>query len=165
MTEEEARLALLQTELSSIQEAIRGFDSTSIQVKGWCVTASLAIGGFAAAYRKPELLIVGLAAVVGFYLVNCQFNMIQRRFLKRNDEIDAELKIVGIMQFLQGQGTLDVTGAGARAFLLPEQATSVRERVVRGFPDFYFEARRVNTFSLYLFVGFCLLVELIIMLS
>ena len=59
VTEEDARLALLQTELNAIQSAIRGLDTIMFQIKGWCVTAALAIGGVAAAYRKPELLIVG----------------------------------------------------------------------------------------------------------
>lgn len=84
MTEEDARLVLLQTELGSIQSGIRGLDTITFQIKGWCVTASLAIGGFAVAYHKPALLIVGAGAVVGFYLVTCQFKLIQRAFIKRN---------------------------------------------------------------------------------
>ena len=59
MTEEDARLALLLAELNSIQSAIRSMDTTMFQIKGWCVTAALAIGGFAVAYGKPGLLIVG----------------------------------------------------------------------------------------------------------
>ena len=73
MTEEDARLALLQTELNAIQSGIRSMDSILFQIKGWCVTSSLAIGGFAVAYRRPALLIVGAGAVLGFYLVTCQF--------------------------------------------------------------------------------------------
>lgn len=59
MTEEEARLALLQTGLQAIQSAIRSLDTITFQIKGWCVTTALAIGGFAAAYHKPALLLVG----------------------------------------------------------------------------------------------------------
>jgi hypothetical protein len=77
VTEEDARLVLLQTELSGIQNAIRDLDKITFQIKGWCVTVSLAIGGFAVAYHQPALLIVGAGAVIGFYLVNCQFKMIQ----------------------------------------------------------------------------------------
>jgi hypothetical protein len=66
MEEEEARLALLQTELNAIQNSIRNFDSILLQIKGWCVTTSLAVGGFAVAYHKPALILVGLGAILGF---------------------------------------------------------------------------------------------------
>jgi hypothetical protein len=163
MTEEEARLALLQTELSSIQGAVRSFDAVSIQIKGWCVTASLAIGGFAAAYRKPGLLLVGIGATLGFYLVNCQFHMIQRRFLNKNAEIDAKLKGSEVVQVLKDASRLDVTGTAALDYELPGNAT-MRARIRSNLPELFFEASRVSLFSLYLFVAFCLLVEMIIIL-
>jgi hypothetical protein len=53
--EQDARLALLQTELNNIQSSIRALDTTILQIKGWCVTASLAIGGFAVT-RQGALL-------------------------------------------------------------------------------------------------------------
>ncbi len=93
MTEPEARLALLQTELSGLQESIRSLDNTMFQIKGWCVTASLAIGGFAAGYR----------------------------------------------------------GLG------------YSERIAVVFPAFIREARTPNTFSIYLFIVVCLLIEMIIL--
>jgi hypothetical protein len=80
MEEEEVRLALLQAELNSIQTSIRNHDSTTFQIKGWCVTTSLAVGGFAIAYHNPALLWVGGGAVVGFFMVNCHVKMFQRRF-------------------------------------------------------------------------------------
>jgi hypothetical protein len=88
VTEEDAKLTLLQTELNGIQAAIRSLDAIDFQIKGWCVTTGLAIGGFAVAYKKPALLLVGMAAVIGFYLVNCQFKSIQRAFIRRNSRID-----------------------------------------------------------------------------
>jgi hypothetical protein len=63
--EPDVRLALLQVELASLESGIRGFDTIAFQVKGWCVTATLAIAGFAVSGRK-RLLIVGAVAVVGF---------------------------------------------------------------------------------------------------
>ena len=66
MEEEEARLALLQTELNAIQASLRNYDSILLQVKGWCVTTALAVGGFAIAYHKPALIFVGIGAVLGF---------------------------------------------------------------------------------------------------
>jgi hypothetical protein len=80
LEEEEARLALLQTELNSIQNSIRGLDAITFQIKGWCVTTCLAVGGFAIAYHKPALLLIGEAAALGFFMINCQFKMIQRPF-------------------------------------------------------------------------------------
>jgi hypothetical protein len=55
MTEEDARLALLQVELNGIQSSIRSLDTIDFQIKGWCVTTGLAVGGFAVAYKKPAL--------------------------------------------------------------------------------------------------------------
>ncbi len=110
MTEEDARLVLLQAELNAIQSAIRNLDTTMFQIKGWCVTAALAIGGFAVAYHKPSLLIVGIGAVIGFYLVDCQFKLVQRRFITRNRILDAELRATGVMQVLKGAGNIDIVG-------------------------------------------------------
>lgn len=164
MTEEEARLTLLQTELTSIQSSIRSFDAVSVQIKGWCVTASLAIGGFAAAYRKPELLIVGIGATIGFYLVNCQFHMIQRRFLNKNTEIDAKLKGTEIIPILKDASLLEVTGTATIEYEVSGRA-SIAKRVRSNIPAFFFEASRVSLFSLYLFVAFCLLIEMITILA
>src|SRR5215467_13861551 len=103
MTEEDARLALLQTELSSLQEVIRSLNTTETQIKGWCVTASLAIGGFAVAYHKPALLLVGVGAVLGFWLINSQVKMWQRLYAIRNHSIGCELGATGVMEVLRGK--------------------------------------------------------------
>jgi hypothetical protein len=160
--EEEARLALLQTELNAIQASIRNFDSILLQIKGWCVTTALAAGGFAVAYHKPALIIVGAGAVLGFFMINCQFRMFQRNTIKWNLRIDSELKSVGIMQVLKGAGSFDVVGTTAGDLTLYGQPTfaQVRKRL----PDFWHEAKRPSNFTLYLFVEFCLLIELIILL-
>ena len=116
MTEEDARMALLQTELAGLQSAIQNLDRIIFQIKGWCVTTALAIGGFAVAYHKPALLIVGFGAIIGFYFINCQVGMIQRSFITRNHQLDFHLKNVGIMQFLKGAGNLDIAGTSLTAF-------------------------------------------------
>ena len=164
MEEEEARLALLQTELNSIQNSIRGLDATTFQIKGWCVTTCLAVGGFAVAYHKPALLLIGGAAALGFYLINCQFKMIQRPFINRNLEIDSELKHTGIIQFLKGAGSFEVVGTAAQRYS-PVSPRSISKRVRNGLPRFWFEASIFNTFSLYLFIAFCLMIEAIILLA
>ena len=163
MEEEEARLALLQTELNAIQGSLKNYDSILLQIKGWCVTTALAAAGFAVAYHKPALILVGIGAVLGFFMINCQFRIFQRAVNKRNHRIDSELKNVGIMQVLKGAGSFDIVGTVASGDLIPSGA-SLRERVRKGFPDFWYEVRKPSNFSLYLFVGFSLLIELIILL-
>ena len=156
------RLALLQTELNSIQASIRNFDSMLFQIRGWCVTTALAAGGFAVAYHKPALILVGGGAVLGFFMINCQFRMFQRGDIKRNIRIDTELKHVGIMQVLRGAGSFDIVGTAAGE-LIPYRH-NVLMRIRKQFPDFWFEIRRPSNFSLYLFVSFCLLIELVVLL-
>lgn len=163
MEEEEARLALLQTELNNLQSNLRNMDSIILQIKGWCVTASLAIGGFAITSHKPALLLVGEVAIVGFFLINCQFRMAQRRTIERNWDIDSELKKVGVMQVLKGGGPLEIMGTSTKgrdhvAYV------SIPERIRQRLPDFWFEICRVSTFSLYVFLAICLFAEFIILL-
>jgi hypothetical protein len=162
MTEAEARLALLQTELTGLQEAIRGLDNTMFQIKGWCVTASLAIGGFAVANHRPALLIVGIGAVIGFYLVNCQFKMTQRAFMDRNLALDEELKTAGIMAVIKGAGDLEIVGTAIPGF--KGGGLGYSERIAVSSAALLREARTPNTISLYLFIVICLLIELIILL-
>lgn len=164
MTEEDARLALLQTELQAIQSAIRALDTITFQIKGWCVTTSLAVGGFAVAYRKPALLLIGGAAVVGFYLVNCQFKYIQRTFIDRNYEIDSEIKKTGLIEFLRGNGSLQVVGTAAPIWKKRNLPSSWLERVRDNLLDLLSEGLLPNTFGLYLFILVCLTVEAIILL-
>jgi hypothetical protein len=162
MTEEDARLALLQTELTAIQSAIRALDGIDFQIKGWCVTTGLAVGGFAVAYKKPTLLLVGMVAVIGFFLVNCQFKGVQRAFIRRNNQIDSELRRTGIMQFLNGNGNLEVMGTSRPAWrgTMPQpwrtRARNEIEQVIA-------EARFPNTFGLYLFILLCLAAEAVIL--
>jgi hypothetical protein len=160
MQEEDARLALLQTELNAIQAAIRGLDTIVFQIKGWCVTASLAIGGFAVAYHRPALLTVGAAAVVGFCLVNCQFKTFQRAFINRNMLIDAELRRVGVMEVLKGAGSIDIVGTAPIAPTLQKTSDPQVNRALRAIWN---EARMPHTFGLYLFIVVCLGVEALVL--
>jgi hypothetical protein len=162
MEEEDARLALLQTELNNLQAALRNFDSIILQINGWCVTALLAIGGFAATYHKPALAIVGEGAIAGFFIINCQFRMFQRRFINRNLDIDTELKKVGVMQLLKGAAAFEVVGTVT--YGRDAVGESIAAKIRRSIPAFWYEARRASTFSLYAFLAFCLLVEFIVLL-
>jgi hypothetical protein len=156
MTEEDARFELLKIELNALQSAIRNLDNIAFQIKGWCVTAALAIGGFAAAYRKPQLLFIGLAASVGFLLVNCQFKAIQRGFIDKNRELDAELR-AGIMELLKDGGKLQIVGTAIPAW------TNRRSLGRSFFRGLLHELRMPNTFVLYLFILACLTAEAIVL--
>jgi len=162
VTEEDARLALLQAELTGIQGAIRALDQIAFQIKGWCITASLAIGGFAIAYHRPSLLVVGFGAVVGFYLINCQFSLVQRSFIERNFDLDAELRSVGICQVLKGKGNFEIVGTAAP--FAKTRGLSYKEQIRYSLPLFYREAIGPSMFGLYLFILVCLAVEEIILL-
>ena len=160
MTEEDARFTLLQIELNAIQSAIRGFDTILFQIKGWCVTTALAIGGFAVVYHKPALLLIGIGAVAGFFIMNCQFIGIQRVFIDKNKLIDSELR-GGILKFLKDGGSLKITGT---AIPVPEsRKSSAREVALSWYSVFLFEARRPSTFSLYLLILICLLTEALLL--
>jgi hypothetical protein len=162
MTEEEARLELLKTELNAVQSSIQSLDTIVFQIKGWCVTAALAIGGFAVSSHAPALTLVGLAAVLGFFLVNCQFKTIQRKFIRRNAALASELSSVGIMQVLKGAGTLEITGAAVPEFR-HTAGVPFGERVRSSFSEIGNEALLPNTFTLYLFLFACLALEAIIL--
>jgi hypothetical protein len=155
--EADARLALLQTELTAIHEGIRGLDTIIFQVKGWCVTASLAIGGFAVAYHRPALLLVGFIAVPGFFLIDCNFRVFEHDIFDRCQAIDAELRSTGIMQFLRGAGSLDILGTVLPA---PSDPPSLLARLKR--------LRRIvsepPTFGLYLFILVCMGIEALVLL-
>lgn len=161
MTEEDARLSLLIAELNTVQGAIRGLDTIDFQIKGWCVTVSLAIAGFAAAYHRPSLLIIGIGALFGFFLLNCQFKHIQRNFINRNYSIDTALRTAGIMQFLKGAGGLEVLGTAAPQWKIPKGSKLRFERFALA--SILHEARLPITYSLYLFILACLTAEAIVL--
>jgi hypothetical protein len=162
VTEEDARLALLQTELNAVQNAIRSQDSIIFQIRGWCVTASLAIGGFAVAYHKAALLVIGIGATIGFFLVECQFKLVQRAFINRNYAIDSELKNTGVMEVLKGAGRLQIVGTSIPMWTEREASGSRRARVFLG--GILREARLPQAFGLYLFILVCLIAEAIVLL-
>lgn len=164
MTEEEARLELLKTEINAIQSAIQNADTIVFQIKGWCVTAALAIGGFAVSSHTPALTLIGIIAVIGFFLVNCQYKTIQRAFIRRNNALATEIKNLGIMQFLKGAGTLDISGAAIPEFSRTH-GLSFRETIRTFTSELLYEARLANTFGLYLFLLVCLAVEAVILFA
>ena len=86
MDEQDGRLRLLESELTANDGCIRSYDTTSFKVKGWCVTVTRAVAGFAASGHK-SLLVIGVVAVVGFWLLDAQIRAIQREFINRNKRI------------------------------------------------------------------------------
>ena len=111
MDEQAARLALLQAELGAIQDAIRGLDTITFQIKGWSVTVATAISGFAVSPKRPALLALAAVAVLEFWLINAQFKLYQRAFIDRNKSIHREVGGGGLMDSLRGSGPLLITGA------------------------------------------------------
>jgi hypothetical protein len=162
MAEEDVRLTLLQVELNNIQSGIRGMDTILFQIKGWCVTAALGIGGFAAANHQPALLVVGAGAIVGFYLVQCQFKLIQRAFIRRNITIASELRKTGIMQFLKGAGSFEILGTTTLEWV-STGSSSFSKKIRDNLPGYWEEALLPSSYSLYLFILVCLAVEGIIL--
>ena len=162
MTEEQARLELLKTELNTVHSSIQSLDTIVFQIKGWCVTVVLAVGGIAVSSHAPALTLVGMVAVIGFFLLNCQFKTIQRKFIRRNAALAAEVGNLGIMQVLKGAGTLKITGAAVPEF---SRTTGLPfgEKIRSAFSELGYEARLANTFSLYLFLLACLSLEAIIL--
>jgi hypothetical protein len=163
VTEEDARLVLLQTELNGVQSSIRSLDTIMVQVKGWAITVSLAIGGFAVAQRKPGLLAVGVAAVAGFYIVTCQTKVVQRFFLTQNEKLNNELRNRGVMEILAGRGTMPIAGTTVLSFKAENE--SYFKMMIRNFKLFRREAAHPDTYTLYLFIVVCLAIEAIVLLS
>jgi hypothetical protein len=92
MTPSEAIMELLKLELQAIQSGIRGLDTILFQIKGWCVTVTVAIAGFALANDRAKLLFLGLAVVVAFWLVDAHYKSVQRVFINRDREIQSKLE-------------------------------------------------------------------------
>jgi|ERR1700722_12469089 hypothetical protein len=161
ITQEEARLELLKIELQGVQSSIQNLDGIIFQIKGWCVTAALAIGGFAVSTHTPGLTLVGLIAIIGFFFINAQFKVIQRAFIKRGGALDAELKSVGIMRVLKGGGNFEIVGTAIPSLARP--GSTYLEKIRFVLAEIWHEARLANTFSLYLFLFVALAVEAIIL--
>jgi hypothetical protein len=166
MAEEDARLALLQTELKEIQASIRSLDTIMVQVKGWCVTVSLAIGGFAVGQKRPALLVVGVVAVMGFYIVTCQAKVVQRFFLSQNKKLNDDVEQLGIMEVLAGRGSTPVTGTTVLTYITyrPENESYLR-MMIRNFHMFRREAVHPDVLVLYLFIIACFVIAIIVSFS
>jgi hypothetical protein len=156
--EAEAKLVLLQAELAGLQDGIRSFDTILFQVKGWCVTTSLAAAGFAAAGQHKSLLLVSAIAILGFWLVDCQFKTTQRLYLNKNIALDDELNRLGVVAVLEGRGSVSIGATGVRGHV-PGFAA---ERIKGHLRDIWFEGCRPMTFGLYLFLLICLAIEAVL---
>ena len=119
-----------------------------VQVKGRCVTVSLAIGGFAVAQRRPALLAAGVAAVAGFYIVTCQTKVVQRFFLTQNKRLDNEIKKFGIMEVIAGLSPTPITGTTVLTYRNKDE--SYLRMMIRNFHMFRREAAHPDTYTLYL---------------
>jgi len=144
-----AKFDLLKLELQSIQAGIRGMDTIMFQIKGWCVTVAVATAGVALTSSHIELVAVGGAAVVGFWLVDAHYKSMQRIFIDRDDRIE---------EILAGQEPLAALAAGelhvpglASSFRNPGQS-SFSQNLQNEFGLLWREAKIPLTFGLYLFI-------------
>lgn len=124
MDETTAKFELLKLELQSIQAGIRGMDTIMFQIKGWCVTVAVATAGVALTSSHIELVAVGGAAVVGFWLVDAHYKSMQRIFIDRDDRIEEVLARQEPLAALAA-GQLHVPGL-ASSFRNPASLRSLR---------------------------------------
>jgi hypothetical protein len=162
MTDEDVRLTLLQTQLNGLQSTIRSLDTIIVQIKGWCITVSLAIGGFAVGQRRPALLAVGVAAVAGFYILTCQAKVVQRFFLDENEHLNNEVKDLGITEVLAGRGITPITGTTVLSW---NGDKSYLRMMIHNFKRFRAAAAHPDTYTLYLFIIACFIIAAIVLLT
>jgi|tagenome__1003787_1003787.scaffolds.fasta_scaffold20802608_2 hypothetical protein len=156
----QVRLSLLQSELSALESAIRAFDSMSFQVKGWCVTVSLAIAGLAASGHRG-LLAIGVAAVLGFWLVDSQTRGVQRLFIDRSVLLRAALKTDGLEAFLDG--TTSESSYGSPEIKLYKRDGSIIPDLAAYSRRVFHEAFLANTLGLYLFLFVSIGIEALVL--
>ena len=157
MEEMEARLALLKYELEALQTSIRAFDTILFQIKGWCVTATFAVAGFTVTSNRPALLFVGVAATIGFWLVDALYKSTQRVFILRNRDLEQGICASSVVSTLTDD---ELRGPKiAMAFSRRQFAGSRGPRVVQKLGVVLTEAFAPLTFGLYLFIVASLGVE------
>ena len=116
MNEEAARFELLKQELDHLDSGIRSFDAILFQVKGWCVTATVAIASVAVTTSRASVLAVALGAILGFWLLDGLHKFLQRRFIDRNTDIEMALHAGTVADVLNSNllRIPNLTGAFAR---------------------------------------------------
>ncbi len=148
--EADIRLDLLKSELSSLESGIRAFDSISFQVKGWCVTATVALTGFAVSGHK-RLLLVAVFAVIGFWLVDSQNRQIQRAFLQRNGQLRRTLASDVTTPLQPGTPILS-SGVPSVVIDLTPPGSSTFKRLISYTRSVLHEGLLAHTLGLYLFL-------------
>jgi hypothetical protein len=155
VTGDEAKFELLKIEMQSIQQGIRGIDGILFQIKGWCVTVTVAIAGFSLTGDRWPLIVFGMAAVLAFWMVDAHYKSVQRIYIDRDQAIEKVLGKHGPLEALR-TGSLKVPG------LASEFSRS-------GFKDemryLWKEVRNPITFGLYVLILLMLGVYLLITLT
>ena len=78
---------LLGKQIDRYQAVITRLANSGVQVKTWCVTAEAAVIAVAANSDLPELLLVGLAGLVTFCLLDAYYLSLERHFRDAADEL------------------------------------------------------------------------------
>jgi len=152
--EAKARFELLKQELDHVDSGIRGFDSILFQVKGWCVTATVAIAGVALTTRQVAVLVIALGAIGGFWLMDGLYKAMQRLFIDRNREIEQALSEGTLAEVLRS-GRLRIPGLAGQ---FGAAATTTPDTVKRRFSGLLRELRGPLLYGLYLMLAVLVLV-------
>ena len=91
MEERDARLQLLLHEMGAIQDGIHKMDDVSLQIKGWCVTVTLALAAASVTTFSKGLPLIGLVAVATFWFVEAHFKLIANIYIERDQALEEAL--------------------------------------------------------------------------
>ena len=108
MNELEGRLELLTTELSELQQGIRGYDMIRTQVQGWAVTVGLAAAGLALTAGTPAAAYLGVLSSATFFAIDAQRRLTQRHLINRCLEIERSLSSGSLAEALSLESPLRV---------------------------------------------------------
>lgn len=101
MDETEARFQLLRDELAILRDETKASVGHAEQLRGWCITVTLAAGGYALQSGEVGVAELALHAVLAFYLLEANARAGQGRQIDRLRSGEAELRqATSVAEFL-----------------------------------------------------------------
>ena len=79
------------------QQRITALDAVAVAIKGWVVTLSSALVGFAVSSNRRTLILVAIVAAAFFALLDLQYRTVQLAHAARSTEV--ELRMVAGFEF------------------------------------------------------------------
>ena len=89
---DDLRFELLKHELSTIDEGVRTYDSMLTQIKGWSITAALAVSGTALALSNGRLVLLGIASTLAFLWIDAHHKTHERILIEGRARIEEILR-------------------------------------------------------------------------